>query len=155
MAGQIPFGGVTSDGDYPFCFNAPDYRSRDGLNLPSEVSVQLAAFPAELLAYEDGEEMRSSSTWMKEMGPESCIPSGTFLPGGKVLDPPNPEIMFCGSVQETSQLTNPVTGKSFFWARVRTLGGELDVVADPTTVKGTIKKNGIVGSMCYLSGRIR
>ncbi|HLC10530.1 MAG TPA: hypothetical protein VJL56_01645 [Candidatus Bathyarchaeia archaeon] len=56
--------------------------------------------------------------------------------------------MFCATVQDTSQLTNPVTGQPFFWARVRTLGCELDVVADPAIVKGTIKKNSIIGSMC-------
>ena len=150
-----PRGGTTTDGDYPFCFSAPDYRLHDKVSLPSEVTVQLAAFPGELLAFENQEAMRSSSTWMNQMAPESCIPSGLFLPGGQKIDPPKPEIMFCGKVLETSQLTNPVTGLAFFWARVRTLGGELDVVADPAAVRGTIKKNGIVGSMCWLSGRIK
>src|SRR3989442_5905283 len=99
--------------------------------------------------------MRSSNTGTNQMAPESCMQSGLFLPGGEKIDPPKPEIMFCGTVQDTSQLTNPVTGQPFFWARVRTLGGELDVVADPTIVKGIIKKNGIIGSMCWLSGRIK
>ena len=150
-----PHGGVTADGDYPFCFSVPDYRMHDGLTLPSEVSVQLAAFPNELLAFGDQENVRASNTWMKQMAPESCIPTGLFLPGGQRIDPPKPEIMFSGTVQETSQLTNPDTGQSFFWARVRTLGGEVDVVVDPTVLKGTIRKNGIVGSMCWLSGRIK
>jgi len=125
------------------------------MTLPSEVTVQLAAFPREILAFENQEAMRSSNTWMNQMAPESCIPSGLFLPKGQKIDPPNPEIMFCGTVQDTSQLTNPITGHPFFWARVRTLGGELDVVADPAIVKGTIKKNGIIGSMSWLSGRIQ
>jgi len=150
-----PESGVTSDGDYPFSFSAPDYRLHDKVSLPSEVTVQLAAFPGELLAFENLEAMRSSNTWMSQMAPESCIPSGTFLPKGGIIDPPKPEIMFCGTVQDTSQLKNPVTGLPFFWAKVRTLGGELDVVADPAAVKGTIKKKGIVGSMCWLSGRIK
>ena len=150
-----PHGGGTSEGDYPFCFNAPDYRLHDGLTLPSEVPVQLAAFPNELLAFDNQEEMRSSNTWMNQMAPESCIPTGLFLPGGQKVDPPKPEIMFCGTVQETSPLTNPVTGQAFLWAKVRTLGGEIDVVADPAAVKGAIRKNGIVGSMSYLSGRIK
>ncbi len=150
-----PHAGLTPDGDYPFCFSVPDYRMHDGLTLPTEVSVQLAAFPNELLAFDNREVVRSSNTWMKDMAGEACIPTGTFLPGGQKIDPPKPEIMFAGTVLDTSQLTNPVTRQPFFWARVRTLGGELDVVADPTAVKGTIKKNGIVGSMCWLSGRIK
>src|SRR2546428_4746373 len=117
------------------------------MTLRSEVTVQLAAFPAEILAFENQEAMRSSYTWMNQMAPESCIPSGLFLPGGGKIDPPKPEIMFCGTVQDTSQLTNPVTGQPFFWARVRTLRGELDVVADPAIVKGVIRKNGIIGLM--------
>ena len=150
-----PLGGVTTDGDYPFCFSAPDYRLHDKVRLPSEVTVQLAAFPNEILAFENQEAMRSSNTWMNQMAPESCIPSGLFLPGGGTIDPPKPQMMFCGTVQETSRLTNPVAGQQFCWARVRTLGGELDSVVDPTIVKGTIKKNGTVGSMCWLSGRIK
>jgi len=150
-----PHSGLTTDGDYPFSFNVPDYRMHDGLTLPVEVSVQLAAFPNELLAFESREAARSSNTWMKDMAGEACIPTGTFLPGGKIMDPPKPEIMFAGTVLATSQLRNPATGQPFFWAKVRTLGGELDVVADPAAVKGTVKKNGIVGSMCWLSGRIK
>ncbi len=150
-----PQSGATTEGDYPFCFSAPDYRLHDKMTLPSEVTVQLAAFPREILAFENQEAMRSSNTWMNQMAPESCIPSGLFLPKGQKIDPPKPEIMFCGTVQDTSQLTNPITGHPFFWARVRTLGGELDVVADPAIVKGTIKKNGIIGSMSWLSGRIQ
>ena len=150
-----PHAGVTADGDYPFCFSAPDYRMHDTLTLPCEVSVQLVAFPREFLAFENQDQARSSNTWMSQMAPESCIPSGLFLPGGGKIDPPKPEIMFRGTVQETSRLTNPDTGLHLCWARVRTLGGELDVVVDPTIVKGTIKKSGTVGSMCWLSGRIK
>ena len=80
-----PLGGVTTDGDYPFCFSAPDYRLHDKLRLPSEVTVQLAAFPNEILAFESQEAMRSSNTWMNQMAPESCIPSGLFLLGGEKL----------------------------------------------------------------------
>jgi hypothetical protein len=150
-----PHSGVTSDGDYPFCFSAPDYRMHDALALPCEVSVQLAAFPREVLAFENQDQAKSSNTWMSQLAPESCIPTGTFLPKGGQIDPPNPEIMFRGTVLETSLLRNSETRQQFNWARVRTLGGELDVAADPAIVKGTIKKNGTIGSMCWLSGRIK
>jgi len=40
-----PQSGATTEGDYPFCFSAPDYRLHDKMTLPSEVTVQLAAFP--------------------------------------------------------------------------------------------------------------
>lgn len=150
-----PHRGVTDQGDYPFCFTAPNFRLHDGMELPREVPVQLAAFPHELLVFDNREQVKSSNTWMKQMASESCIPTGLFLPGGQKKDPPMSEIMFSGTVQETSPVTNPVTGQSFVWAKVRTLGGELDLVADPAAVKGTIKKKSIVGSTCWLSGIIK
>ena len=150
-----PHNGTTTDGDYPFCFSSPDHRLHDNLKLPAEASVQLAAFPDRLYAYDDEKQMRSSGHWTKDMAPESCIPSGTFHPKTGTLDPPNPDIMFCGKVREASKLTNPATGLQFYWALVRTLGGELDVVADPSTVSGTIKTGGIVETRSWMSGRLK
>ena len=150
-----PHGGTTTNGDYPFCFDSPDYRVHDNLKLPLEASVQLAAFPDLLYAYDDEKQMRSSGHWTKDMAPESCIPSGTFHPKSGVIDPPNPDIMFCGTVRETSKLTNPATGQQFYCALVRTLGGELDVVADSTIIIGTIKAGGIVGARSWMSGRLK
>jgi hypothetical protein len=51
-------------------------------------------------------------------------------------------------------VTNPHTQQAFWWARVRTLGGEFDVVADPEIVEGTIVQGGVIGGSAWLSGRI-
>lgn len=48
-------------------------------------------------------------------------------------------------------LTNPFTHLSFYWAKIRTLGGEVEVVADPEIVSGTMMKNGIVSGFFWLS----
>lgn len=138
-------------GEYPFVFDAPDYRAYDALQLPTVGMVQLAAFAHHLTAVKNERAMRG---WMRSMAPESCIPSGTFRPGGGTIDPPKAEVIFCGRVLETDRLINPDTQHAFYWARVRTLGGEFDVVADPAVVQGAIVKDGIVGGTCWLSGRL-
>lgn len=141
-------------GDYPFVFDAPDYRTYDTLQLPKTVNVQLAAFAHDLKAFENEEALRASGS---KMAAESCIPSGTFTPGpeGGAITPPKSEVIAYGRVLETASLVNPISHLSFYWAKVRTLGGEFDVVADPEIVKGTIVKNGIVGGVFWLSGRLK
>lgn len=141
-------------GLYPFAFDAPDYRMYDALHLPQLANAQLAAFAHEIKAYKNEEALRATG---KRMAAESCIPSGTFRPGpmGGRIDPPESRVIYYGYVLETALLTNPVTRRTFYWARIRTLGGEVDLVADPEIVKGTIVKDGIVGGQFWLSGRLK
>ena len=51
-------------------------------------------------------------------------------------------------------LTNPHTSLTFHWTRVKTLGGEYDVVADPAIVDGEIAPQGVVSVSGWVSGRI-
>lgn len=44
--------------------------------------------------------------------------------------------------------------QEFCWAKVRTLGGEMDVVADPQILEGFLVKDGVVSGSFWLSGRI-
>lgn len=138
----------------PIVFDSPDYGVHVSLALPKDGIVQLVAFAVTLQAFENETEMRSTEGWMKSRAVESMIPSGTFTPQRRLVVPPNSEIIFCGSVLDTARIVNPFTNKQFLWAKTRTFGGELDLLADPLIVKGTIKRNGIIGSSCWLSGRI-
>ena len=84
-----------------------------------------------------------------EMDPES----GEFP---LVFDLPDYELhegaVFTGHVLETSVITNPVTGSSFCWAAVATLGGNIDVVADPILLNGLIVRGGVLTGSFWLSG---
>lgn len=145
-------GGDPEQGDYPFVFDAPDFRIHDALALPVIVAVQLTAFAHTLKAYPDEETFRASET---HMAAESCIPSGLFtvsLPGESV--PPAAQVIFNGHVVAAAVLTNPHTSLTFHWARVKTLGGEYDVVADPAIVDGEIIPQGIVSVSGWVSGRV-
>lgn len=69
-------------------------------------------------------------------------------------DPPLAYAIFTGHVLETSIITNPVTDHEFIWAKVRTLGGEVDMVSDPVLLNGPVVKGGVVSGSFWLSGRI-
>jgi hypothetical protein len=134
------------DGTYPFAFDAPDFKRHDALALPTIMTVQLAAFAHTLTAFESDEAFRVGDT--NRMAPESCIPRGTFS------SPPKSTVIFNGHALETAQWVIPHTARSFSWARVRTLGGEFDVVADPEIVVGTIVQGGVIGGSAWLSGQL-
>lgn len=138
-------------GMYPFAFDTPDYLVYDAIQLPTVIGVRLAAFAHEINVYKDENEYYSVS----KFAVESCIPSGTFYPKGGAIDPPKAEVIYSGRVLETAMLTNPFTQRSFHWARIRTLGGEVDIIADPDIVKGRIVRDGIVRGTFWLSGRLQ
>lgn len=149
-----PEGGEPASGDYPFVFDAPDYQMSSALSMPAIVSVQLAAFAHELQSYESDEAYDESQPEEMKFASESFIPSGTFSPEGGSLDPPLAHAIFTGHVLETSIITNPATDNEFIWARVRTLGGEVEVVADPVLLNGPVVKGGVVSGSFWLSGLI-
>ena len=59
-----------------------------------------------------------------------------------------------GRVRDTAIRVNELTGLDFRWAAVRTLIGDVDVVADPAVVDGEPTAGGIVIGTFWLSGRI-
>jgi hypothetical protein len=59
-----------------------------------------------------------------------------------------------GFVRDTGLITNPLTGHDFCWARVDTIGGEVDVVCSPDRLSGYLVKGGIAATSCYLFGRL-
>jgi hypothetical protein len=138
-------------GIYPFAFDIPDYRVYNDLQLPYIFRVSLTAFALEMMVYRNEEAHHAASM----LATEACIPSGTFLPEGGPIDPPKSEVIYSGRVLETTLLRNPLTHRSFHWARIRTLGGEVDLVADPKTVFGIPVKGGVIQGRFWLSGRIQ
>jgi hypothetical protein len=84
---------------------------------------------------------------------ESFIPSGMFALDPSKPHTPRAEAIFTGHVLSTEVLLNAQTGRSFHHARVKTLGGEFDVVADPEVVKGEPVAGGVVQGSFWLTGR--
>jgi hypothetical protein len=114
--------------------------------------VELAAFAAEVTCYpsEPAFDAAQGDGQIKYAA-ESFIPSGLFVDAG---EPPAAFAMFAGRILDAERRRNPYSDGEFWCACVRTLGGELDVVADPTTVTGEPRVGGIVQGSFWISGRL-
>lgn len=141
-------------GAYPFVFDCPDATCSDGLSLPTIVDAQIAAFAHELELYESDEVYNSSQAGEMKFAAESFIPSGLFSPEDGSTNPPAALAIFTGHILEAEKRTNPMTERFFWWAKVRTLGGTFDVVADPALVVAPVVAGGVLSGSFWLSGRI-
>jgi hypothetical protein len=138
-------------GTFPVVFDIPDGGAHDDLVLPAVIDVQLAAFAHGAEFHRDDDAYRASQGDEMTFAVESFIPSGTFVEGD---NPPSAMAILTGRVLDTRELTNGWSGATFRWARVRTLGGELDVVADPEIVTGEATVGGVVQGEFWISGRL-
>jgi hypothetical protein len=165
--------GPTTDdpesGDYPFVVDLPDFdAATDGLGLPAFGSMQIAAFARTLVCWPDDATYTAAedAKWaakgyasggkVRGFSSESFIPSGTFSlgdpPPGEFV--PKAEAIFTGHVLHAEVVTNGHTGVPFHHLVVRTLGGEYDVVADPTVPEGNPVEGGVVQGTFWLVGRL-
>ncbi len=137
---------------HPLVFDAPDFVLYQAVGLPATVDVQIAAFAQELRAYADIDAFfAGQQNDTTRLGPASFIPYGTFTEKG---ERPKAYAMFSGQVVACATFTNSITGQKFEWAQVRTLSGEVDVVADPSTVQGKVVQGGTIRGVFWLSGRL-
>ena len=138
---------------YPFVFDIPDIATH-AISYPVVAQVQLAAFAHELQLFVDEEAYQQAQA--AEEGPsfatEFFIPSGSFaVEEGNVATSMG---IFGGRVLAVNRVTNPHTGQDFYHARVKTLGGEFDVVADPELVTQEIKVGSILSGSFWLTGKL-
>ncbi|HEX8454749.1 MAG TPA: hypothetical protein VF647_21895 [Longimicrobium sp.] len=141
-------------GSTTFAIDAPDFALHDRVRLPRIAPVQVAAFAFELSAFANEEEYMASQTGQLKYASESLLPTGLFAPDGGEATVPAPEAMLSGRVLAAELRINPATGNPFRWARVRTWGGEIDVVAEPCLISGELVEGGIVRGSFWLTGRV-
>lgn len=144
-----PPGTAANKGLYPFVFEAPDYALYDALALPGTAYVQLAAFAQLLQGYENADAYKVA---------QGADPDGEFFISPALNTTPEEAppayATFSGHVLEAAVITNPITNLKFNWALVHTLGGAIDIIADPQVVQGNIAVNGMVKGTFWLSGRL-
>ncbi len=139
---------------YPLVFDLPDADTYNKLDLPYLADVQLAAFAQSIKGFATAETYLAAYGGDNGSAVETFIPSGLFTAPGKKKEPPQSHANFSGRVLATKLLTNPVTGQKFYWAMIHTVGGKIDVVADPQVVEGRIVTGGVVQGTFCLSGRL-
>jgi len=143
--------GDAENGASPLLVDVPDYRTNDALALPVEVDLAIAAFAHTLEVYETEADMRTTGSMMAT---ESLIPSGLFFPGGDVKVPPKAEAILYGTVEASELRHNAANNGDFMWARVRTSGCRLELVADPVLSPVLPVVGGIVGGTFWMSARV-
>jgi hypothetical protein len=144
-------------GRVPFVFDTPDFHRYDDLLLPRLAAVQLTAFASSMRGFPDEEEFDEAFP-ANEKG--YCWNYKHFFPAYVMhARDENNELQAAvtkvsGFVLDAAILTNPVTGLDFCWAKVETIGGEVDVVCAPDRLSGYLVKDGIATADCYLYGRL-
>jgi hypothetical protein len=139
-------------GEYPFVFDLPNAKTIDEINFPCNFEIQLSAFAQEISLYNSEDEFNSKQTTEIKFAPLSFIPMGLFKPEGESTEPPEALGMFTGIIKDFDIKQNSFTKNHFYWFLVNTLGGEIDIVADPILIIDKPKLNGIIQGQFWLSG---
>jgi hypothetical protein len=121
-------GGDPLAGAFPLVVDVPDFRRLDALMLPLELDMSIGAVAERLEHYATEADLRASGL---EAELETLVPSGLVTSEGKARDPRRAEATILGTVLASGMRTNAVGVAPFTWARVRTAGVELEIVADP------------------------
>ncbi|GGO08251.1 hypothetical protein [Saccharibacillus kuerlensis] len=152
-AGAKP--GHPGEGLYAFLFDVPD-RDRYGSITTSMIrQVQLSAFAHELKVFSNEADYFAYQLERSAGGliltTETFESTGLNDQGGE----PGSTAAFTGRVLRAGWVRNEMTGLYFQWALVRTLGGDIDVVADERLVgEREIQEGDILSGSFWLSGRL-
>jgi hypothetical protein len=147
--------GDSESGAYPFVFDSPDPAAHSDICLPTNAEVQIAAFAHQIQVYDSEKAYRDAQPKnVVHFASRSFIPSGLFKPDGGSIEPPRALAIFTGQVVEAEERCNPLTGESFYWALVDTLGGCFDVVVDRGMLPARPAAGAILSGSFWLSGRI-
>lgn len=144
-------------GEYPFVFDVPDFRVNTNLEFPQNHEVQLTAFASnDLQVFAREQDYYDSQESEVKFAAKSFIPSGLFNfdEAAPKQAPPLAFGVFTGEIKEFELKTNQLTSENFYWFLVDTLGGEIDVVADPKLIAGEPRVGGYLSGQFWLSGRI-
>ena len=148
---------VEISGEYPFVFDVPDFRTNKINGFPKIREIQLTAFASnDFEIFESEAQFYDSQDSEPKFSSNFFIPSGLFLPDENTapIEPPRPIGIFAGEIKEFELKINGLTNEKFYRFLVETLGGEIDVVADPKLVFAEPQIGGIVRGQFWLSGRL-
>jgi hypothetical protein len=141
-------------GEYPFVIDLPDFYTLPHYIFPTKVTLQLSAFAqSEFELFKSEEEFSAQQKEGIKFGSQSFVAIGLF---SNKEDNAAPEAfaLINGIVVESEKKVNKKTGKEFYWILLQTLGGQIDMVVDPSLIKFNPIKGTIVTGQFWLSGKI-
>lgn len=144
----------TESGQYPFVFDLPDAQKYQHIRFPQDIDIQLTAFAQEITVFASEEDFNKSQEDQElKWATQSFIPSGLFHPNEQSNPQPSQAYgIFTGIIKEVALKTNAFTQQQFYWLLTDTLGGTIDVVADPQYFDQAPQKNGVIQGQFWLSG---
>lgn len=151
---------VETSGEYPFVFDAPDFRLNQIAQFPHVCEIQLTAFASnDFQLFADEQSYNESQESELKYAAKSFVPVGLFAVEAEEdetvdLSVVRPIGKFAGEIKEYELKTNELSGEKFYWFLIDTFGGEIDVVADVKLIPSEPKIGGIVSGQFWLSGRI-
>lgn len=156
LAWANPPGEAATGGEYPFVFDCPDAATHEALSLPLVVDVQVAAFAQQLTVYaSEAAYDAAQAAQGLAFGARSFIPSGLISPSGEPVVPPESHALIAGVVVEAGERRNAITGQTFWWALLDTVGGTYDAVIDPELIEAPVAAGQVLAGWFWLSGRLR
>ena len=144
-----------TNGAYPFVFDAPDFAAYPDFKVPSLATAQISAFAEEITVYESQEAFLASQTGEHKLAPQSFIPLGLFPDSAQGKESADARAWFAGHVLKSEKRVNDLSGETFIWASVETLGGTYDVVVASSMMDELPVEGSVVSGSFWLSGRLQ
>jgi hypothetical protein len=150
---------VEISGDYPFVFDAPNFRLSEISQFPLICEIQLTAFASnDFKIFADEKDYDENQPNDLKFAAKSFVPAGLFAfdADDKTVDlsEVRPIGSLSGEIKAFELKTNQLSGNEFYWFLIDTFGGEADVVADVKLIASEPKIGGIVSGQFWLSGKI-
>jgi hypothetical protein len=145
--GTPPEAGAIEKGLFQLMVDVPNFRLVEDRIVPqARCELQIAAFAHTIAAYADRDDYKANSYKGGSFAPISFVPTGLLE-----RDQIAAEAFLSGVVRQARPLKNPVTGVPFYYMLVETLGGTMDVVADPALLPAPPVEGGIIQGEFWLS----
>ncbi|MFC1834103.1 ankyrin repeat domain-containing protein [Thermodesulfobacteriota bacterium] len=142
---------------FPIVFDCPGFGLYKDLTLPLKRLVHISAFALEIYSVHESEPayyqaLKGSIGYSAK----SFIPVGTITGDGAPAEVPLPIAEVTGIVQKTDRRVNSATQCEFIWARVKTLGGCVDMVVPAGLIAKPLSLHvgTVIQGRFWLSGRI-
>ena len=137
-------------------FDSPDFQLHSGLALPTTATIQVVAFPDDNVSVFESQDQFDSYI---ANNPKLSTP---FFPLGLISQMPTYDgdefpldvVSLSGRILDSEIRKNTLTGETFHWALVDSMGSLFDVVVASELMKKEPKIGGVLEGYFYLSGRM-
>ena len=137
-------------------FDSPDFQLHSGLAMPTTATIQIAAFPDDIVSVFESQDQFDNYI---ASNPRFCSP---FVPIGLVSQMPLYEgdkfpfnvVSLSGRILDSEIQKNTLTGETFRWALVDSMGSLFDIVVAPELMEKEPQIGDVLYGNFYLSGKV-